>query len=71
MDKPFLRLLDKIEEYEYKSLVWGDIHGSLSEDDVIRFAEELCGEDCEADELIEDLIEKGLVFFQIGTKRLR
>ena len=59
MDKPFLRLLDKIEEYEYKSLVWGDIHGSLSEDDVIRFAEELCGEDCEADKLLDDLINKG------------
>jgi hypothetical protein len=70
VDKPLLRLLDKIEENEYKSLVWGDIHGSLSEDDVIRIAEELCGKDCEAEELLEELYEKGLVF-EIGNDRVR
>ena len=70
MDKPFLRLLDKIEGYEYKSLVWGDIHGSLSEDDVIRIAEELSDKDCEAEELLEELYEKGLVF-EVGNDRVR
>ena len=70
MDKQFLKLLDKIEENELKSLVWGDIHGSLSEDDVLRFAEELDGDDYDAEELLEELFEKGLVF-EVGNDRVR
>ncbi|SVD77612.1 uncharacterized protein METZ01_LOCUS430466, partial [marine metagenome] len=70
VDKPFLRLLDTIEKHEYKSLVWGDIHGSLSEEDVFKLADGLFGDEFEADELLEDLIEKGLVF-EVGNDRVR
>ena len=38
MEEQYLKLLYKIEEHEFSSLIWGDIHGSHSQEEVDEIA---------------------------------
>ena len=69
------KLLNAIEQVELRSLVWGDVDSSLSEDEILKLAAETVGQDA-AEDLLEDLIDRRLVYeFPIAlgaeTRRLR
>lgn len=75
MDPATERLLNRIEQEELRSLVWGDVDASLSESDVSALAAETVGGD-EAEDAVEDLIDRRLLFeFRIesegANRRLR
>ncbi len=60
-----IELLNCLEEIEYKSLQWGSVDGSLSEEEIIEFAEEIIEKNdssYDAEDLLEDLIEEKLLF---------
>ncbi|SEH06422.1 protein DpdJ [Candidatus Venteria ishoeyi] len=57
-------LLSHLESIEYKSLVWGFVDGSISEDELYTLAEQTIqatGSDDDAEDLIEKLIEARLI----------
>ncbi|PYD46395.1 protein DpdJ [Novacetimonas pomaceti] len=62
-----LALLDRIEAIEMASLEWGFTDGSLSEDDALSLAAEVCNI-VDGQDLIEELIEARLLFEMVGTK---
>lgn len=55
------KLLDAIERLELRSLVWGDVDGSLSEREVLDLAKKVVGAD-EAEDAVEDLLDARLIF---------
>jgi len=65
MELMFLRLLDELERKEVQSLTWGYADGSFSRDNVLKLASRVLKEasdDSLAEDLVEDLIEKKLIF---------
>lgn len=70
MDTPYLQLLDKIEDTEWSSLVWGDTNGSLSETEVLQWAESLVEEGESGQHLLEALHQRRLIF-ELKGRRLR
>jgi len=60
-----VQLLNQLEELEYKSLQWGSVDGSLSESEVIQYAEdiiELNNISKDPEDLLEDLLDEKLLF---------
>lgn len=55
------RLLDAIERLELRSLVWGDVDGSLSEREVLELAKKVVGAEL-AEDAVEDLLDARLIF---------
>lgn len=73
MESTYLRLLDEIERKELQSLTWGYVDGSLSRESAIRLSQQvLDGEKSsgDAEDLVEELIERGLVF-EVNGDRIR
>jgi hypothetical protein len=64
------RLLDMVEEQEMTSLSWGHVDGSVPYDDVLENAARAVGEDG-AEDLIETMIERGLLFETRGGRSIR
>lgn len=54
------KVLDQIEEQEFKLLVWGDTEGSFSEDEIIEIIERTIPDE-EPDDVLDELIEKAII----------
>ena len=70
----FLRLLDELERKEVRSLTWGYTDGSFSSTQVLNLASKVLKDDKDsgsAEDLVEDLIEKKLIFEFEGRIRTR
>lgn len=65
VSRPALRLLDRIEAIEMRSLEWGYTDGALTEDEAVALAERVAGETgsgVTGDDLLEELIDAKLIF---------
>ena len=63
LSAPALRLLDRIEVLEMRSLEWGFTDGSLSEDEAIALADAVrAGNGSASEDLLEDLIQAKVIF---------
>ena len=74
MESMFLRLLDELERKEVQSLTWGYADGSFSRDNVEKLASRILkeeGAEHSAEDLVEDLIDKKLIFEFGGRIRTR
>jgi len=74
MEPLFLRLLDELERKEVQSLTWGYADGSYSRENVVKLASRVLNEarnDRPAEDLVEDLIDKKLIFEFGGRIRTR
>jgi hypothetical protein len=70
----YLTLLDELERQEVQSQTWGYVDGSFSHAQVLRLASKLSktsGTDQTAPDLIEDLLDKKLIFDFEGRIRTR
>lgn len=73
MEPTYLRLLDEIERKELQSLTWGYVDGSLSREGAIRLGQQVLDAAKsfgDAEDLLEALIERGLVF-EVNGDRIR
>jgi len=65
LSRPALRLLDRIEAIEMRSLEWGFTEGSLTEDEALVLAEAASAADSsggDGEELLEELIRARVIF---------
>lgn len=65
LSRPALRLLDRIEAIEMRSLEWGFTEGSLSEDEALSLADAVSAADGsggDGEELLEELIRARIIF---------
>ena len=63
------QLLFRIEEIEFRSLIWGYVDGALSRQDVNQLAQDIAPDE-DPEDFIEDLIDRRLLF-EIGNDGLR